>query len=150
MKVILLDRVENLGVIGDLVSVKSGYGRNYLIPNGKAALATAQNIKELEKKKEELEKRAAEQLEAAKSRGELIKGMSLTISANVESEGKLYGSVGPVDIVEAFEKVGVTVERSEIRMPDGPIREVGESEINLHFHSDVDIPVTLNVVSEDE
>tara|TARA_B100001057_G_scaffold98994_1_gene95722 strand:+ start:34562 stop:35014 length:453 start_codon:yes stop_codon:yes gene_type:complete len=150
MKVILLDRVENLGAIGDLVSVKSGYGRNYLIPNGKAALATAQNIKELEKKKEELEKRAVEQLEAAKSRGELIKGMSLTISANVESEGKLYGSVGPVDIVEAFEKVGVTVERSEIRMPDGPIREVGESEINLHFHSDVDIPVTLNVVSEDE
>ena len=150
MKVILLDRVENLGAIGDLVSVKSGYGRNYLIPNGKAALATAQNIKELEKKKEELEKRAAEQLEAAKSRGELIKGMSLIISANVESEGKLYGSVGPVDIVEAFEKVGVTVERSEIRMPDGPIREVGESEINLHFHSDVDIPVTLNVVSEDE
>jgi len=150
MKVILLDRVENLGAIGDLVSVKSGYGRNYLIPNGKAALATAKNIKELEKKKEELEKRAAEQLEAAKSRGELIKGMSLIISANVESEGKLYGSVGPVDIVEAFEKVGVTVERSEIRMPDGPIREVGESEINLHFHSDVDIPVTLNVVSEDE
>lgn len=150
MKVILLDRVENLGAIGDLVSVKSGYGRNYLIPNGKAALATAQNIKELEKKKEELEKRAAEKLEAAKSRGDLIKGMSLTISANVESEGKLYGSVGPVDIVEAFEKVGVSVERSEIRMPDGPIREVGESEINLHFHSDVDIPVTLNVVSEDE
>ena len=150
MKVILLDRVENLGAIGDLVSVKSGYGRNYLIPNGKAALATAQNIKELEKKKEELEKRAAEQLEAAKSRGDLIKGMSLTISANVESEGKLYGSVGPVDIVEAFEKVGVSVERSEIRRPDGPIREVGESEINLHFHSDVDIPVTLNVVSEDE
>ena len=150
MKVILLDRVENLGAIGDLVSVKSGYGRNYLIPNGKAALATAQNIKELEKKKEELEKRAAEQLEAAKSRGDLIKGMSLTISANVESEGKLYGSVGPVDIVEAFEKVGVSVERSEIRMPDGPIREVGESEISLHFHSDVDNPVTLNVVSEDE
>ena len=150
MKVILLDRVENLGAIGDLVSVKSGYGRNFLIPNGKAALATAQNIKELEKKKEELEKRAAEQLEAAKSRGDLIKGMSLTISANVESEGKLYGSVGPVDIVEAFEKVGVSVERSEIRMPDGPIREVGESEINLHFHSDVDIPITLNVVSEDE
>ena len=150
MKVILLDRVENLGAVGDLVSVKSGYGRNYLIPNGKAALATEQNIKELEKKKEELEKRAAEQLEAAKSRGDLIKGMSLTISANVESEGKLYGSVGPVDIVDAFEKVGVSVERSEIRMPDGPIREVGESEINLHFHSDVDIPITLNVVSEDE
>ena len=150
MDVILLEKVGKLGALGDRVNVKSGYGRNYLIPNGKAALATAQNIKELEKKKEELEKRAAEQLEAAKSRGDLIKGMSLTISANVESEGKLYGSVGPVDIVDAFEKVGVSVERSEIRMPDGPIREVGESEINLHFHSDVDIPITLNVVSEDE
>ena len=149
MKVILLDRVENLGAIGDLVSVKSGYGRNYLIPNGKAALATAQNIKELEKKKEELEKRAAEQLEAAKSRGDLIKGMSLTISANVESEGKLYGSVGPVDIVEAFDKVGVKVERSEIRMPDGPIREIGESDISLHLHTDVDINVSVNVVSEE-
>ncbi len=149
MKVILLDKIENLGVIGDLVTVKSGYGRNFLIPSGKAALATADNIKDLEKKRVDLEKKAAEELAAAKSRGELINDMKLVISANVESEGKLYGSVGPVDIVEAFDKVGVKVERSEIRMPDGPIREVGESDISLHLHTDVDISVSVNIVPEE-
>jgi large subunit ribosomal protein L9 len=149
MKVILLDRVENLGAIGDLVSVKSGFGRNYLIPSGKAALATAENIKELEKKRAELEKKSADELAAAKSRGALIDGMKLIVSANVESEGKLYGSVGPVDIVEAFDKVGVAIERSEIRMPDGPIREIGESEITLHLHTDVDIKVSVNIVPEE-
>ncbi len=149
MKVILLDRVENLGAIGDLVSVKSGFGRNYLIPSGKAALATAENIKELEKKRTELEKKSAEELAAAKSRGDLIDGMKLVVSANVESEGKLYGSVGPINIVQAFDKVGVTVERSEIRMPDGPIREIGEFEITLHLHTDVDIKVSVNIVPEE-
>ena len=149
MKVILLDRVENLGAIGDLVSVKSGFGRNYLIPSGKAALATAENIKELEKKRAALEKKSADELAAAKSRGALIDGMKLIVSANVESEGKLYGSVGPVDIVEAFDKVGVAIERSEIRMPDGPIREIGEFEITLHLHTDVDIKVSVNIVPEE-
>ena len=149
MKVILLDRVENLGAIGDLVSVKSGFGRNYLIPSGKAALATAENIKELEKKRAELEKKSADELAAAKSRGALIDDMKLIVSANVESEGKLYGSVGPVDIVEAFDKVGVGIERSDIRMPDGPIREIGESEITLHLHTDVDIKVSVNIVPEE-
>ena len=95
MNVILLDKVENLGAIGDLVSVKSGYGRNYLIPSGKAALATASNIKDMEAKRSELEKKASEELAAAKSRGELIEGMQLVIPANVGSEGKLFGSVGP-------------------------------------------------------
>ena len=149
MKVILLDRVENLGAIGDLVSVKSGFGSNYLIPSGKADLETAENIKELEKKRAELEKKSADELAAAKSRGALIDGMKLIVSANVESEGKLYGSVGPVDIVEAFDKVGVAIERSEIRMPDGPIREIGESEITLHLHTDVDIKVSVNIVPEE-
>ena len=149
MKVILLDKIENLGAIGDLVTVKSGYGRNHLIPSGKAALATADNIKDLEKKRVDLEKKAADELAPAKSRGELINDMKLVISANVESEGKLYGSVGPVDIVEAFDKVGVKVERSEIRMPDGPIREIGESGISLHLHTDVDISVSVNVVPEE-
>ena len=146
MNVILLDKVENLGAIGDLVSVKSGYGRNYLIPAGKAALATAENIKDLEAKRSDLEKKAAEELAAAKSRGELIQGMQLVIPANVGSEGKLFGSVGPVDIAEAFNKVGVDVERSEIRMADGPIHEIGESEIILHLHTDLDITVNVNVV----
>ncbi|MAD29102.1 MAG: 50S ribosomal protein L9 [Woeseiaceae bacterium] len=149
MNVILLDKVENLGAIGDLVSVKSGYGRNYLIPAGKAALATAENIKDLEAKRSDLEKKAAEELAAAKSRGELIQGMQLVIPANVGSEGKLFGSVGPVDIAEAFNKVGVDVERSEIRMADGPIHEIGESEIILHLHTDLDITVNVNVVPEE-
>ena len=149
MNVILLDKVENLGAIGDLVSVKSGYGRNYLIPAGKAALATAENIKDLEAKRSDLEKKAAEELAAAKSRGELIQGMQLVIPANVGSEGKLFGSVGPVDIAEAFNKVGVDVERSEIRMADGPIHEIGESEIILHLHTDLDIMVNVNVVPEE-
>ena len=149
MNVILLDKVENLGAIGDLVSVKSGYGRNYLIPAGKAALATAENIKDLEAKRSDLEKKAAEELAAAKSRGELIQGMQLVIPANVVSEGKLFGSVGPVDIAEAFNKVGVDVERSEIRMADGPIHEIGESEIILHLHTDLDITVNVNVVPEE-
>ena len=149
MNVILLDKVENLGAIGDLVSVKSGYGRNYLIPAGKAALATAENIKDPEAKRSDLEKKAAEELAAAKSRGELIQGMQLVIPANVGSEGKLFGSVGPVDIAEAFNKVGVDVERSEIRMADGPIHEIGESEIILHLHTDLDITVNVNVVPEE-
>ena len=149
MNVILLDKVENLGAIGGLVSVKSGYGRNYLLPAGKAALATAENIKDLEAKRSDLEKKAAEELAAAKSRGELIQGMQLVIPANVGSEGKLFGSVGPVDIAEAFNKVGVDVERSEIRMADGPIHEIGESEIILHLHTDLDITVNVNVVPEE-
>ena len=149
MNVILLDKVENLGAIGDLVAVKSGYGRNYLIPSGKAALATASNIKDMEAKRSELEKKASEDLAAAKSRGELIEGMQVVIPANVGSEGKLFGSVGPVDIVEAFDKVGVNVERSEIRMADGPIHEIGESEVILHLHTDLDITVNVNVVPEE-
>ena len=149
MNVILLDKVENLGMIGDLVSVKSGYGRNYLIPSGKAALATAANIKDLEAKRSELEKRASEELAAAKSRGKLIDGMHFIFPANVGSEGKLFGSVGPVDFAEAFDKVGVSIERSEIRMADGPIHEIGESEIALHLHADLDILVKVNVVPEE-
>ena len=149
MNIILLERVEKLGQMGELVSVKSGDGRNYLIPAGKAALATAENIKDLEAKRSDLEKKAAEELAAAKSRGELIQGMQLVIPANVGSEGKLFGSVGPVDIAEAFNKVGVDVERSEIRMADGPIHEIGESEIILHLHTDLDITVNVNVVPEE-
>ena len=103
----------------------------------------------MEKKRAELEKKSADELAAAKSRGALIDGMKLIVSANVESEGKLYGSVGPVDIVEAFDKVGVAIERSEIRMPDGPIREIGEFEITLHLHTDVDIKVSVNIVPEE-
>ncbi len=149
MKVILLDSVENLGDIGDLVTVKPGYGRNYLLPKGKAALATAENVAAFEARRAELEKAAAEELAAARARADLIRGMELVVRANVGPEGKLFGSVGPVDIAEAFEKVGVEVARSEIRMPDGPIHETGDFVIGVHLHTDVDVEVNLKVVPEE-
>ncbi len=149
MNVILLDNVENLGSIGDLVAVKPGYGRNYLLPSGKAALATRQNIGQIEARRADLEKHAAEELSAANARAGLVKGMELVIPANVGAEGKLFGSVGPIDIAEAFMKVGVEVARSEIRMPDGPIHDVGDFVVGLHLHSDVNVDVTVKVVTDD-
>jgi large subunit ribosomal protein L9 len=147
MNVILLDNVENLGQIGDLVKVKPGYGRNYLLPQGKAALATEANMKEVEARRAELERAAAEELAAAKARAEGISGVELVIPANVGSEGKLFGSVGPVDIATAFEAVQIEVERSEIRMPDGPIHDEGEFTISIHLHPEVDVDVTVRVVA---
>jgi len=149
MNVILLDNVENLGGIGDLVSVKAGYGRNYLLPQGKAALATKQNIAEFEARRADLETAAAEELTAANAREALIQGMELVITANVGPEGKLFGSVGPIDIADAFSKVGVEALRSEIRMPEGPIHEVGEYVIGVHLHTEINVEVTVKVVAEE-
>jgi large subunit ribosomal protein L9 len=149
MNVILLENVENLGNIGDLVKVKPGYGRNYLLPQGKAALATPENMKEIEARRAELEKAAAEELAAAKKRGGAIEGMELVVAANAGPEGKLFGSVGPIDIADAFEKVQVEVERSEIRMPEGPIQELGEFTIGVHLHPEVDVDITVRVVESD-
>ena len=146
MNVILLDNVENLGSIGDLVKVKPGYGRNFLIPHGKAALATDVNIKAIGARRAELEKAAAAELAAAKTRFESINGAELVIQANAGSEDKLFGSVGPIDIVEAFEKIQVQVERAEVRMPDGPIHELGEFPISVHLHSEVNAEVMVRVV----
>jgi large subunit ribosomal protein L9 len=146
MNVILLENVENLGSIGDLVKVKPGYGRNYLLPQGKAALATPENMKEIEARRAELEKAAAEELAAAKTRAGTIEGMELVIAANAGPEGKLFGSVGPIDIADAFEKVQVEVERSEIRMPEGPIQELGEFTIGVHLHPEVDVDIQIRVV----
>ncbi len=146
MNVILLDNVENLGTIGDLVKVKAGYGRNYLIPQGKAALATPENIKAIEARRAELEQAAAEELATAKARAKVIDGMELVIPANAGSEGKLFGSVGPIDIADAFHSVQVDVERSEIRMPEGPIHELGDFTVGVHLHSDVNAEVTVRVV----
>ena len=147
MNVILLDNVENLGHIGDLVKVKSGYGRNYLLPQGKAALATPANMKAIEARRTELEKSAAEELATAKARAGTINGMDLVIPANAGSEGKLFGSVGPVDIAEAFAAVQVEIQRSEVRMPDGPIHELGEFVIGIHLHSELNAEVTIRVVA---
>ena len=149
MNVILLENVENLGSIGDLVKVKPGYGRNYLLPQGKAALATPENMKEIEARRAELEKAAAEELTAARTRAGAIEGMELVIQANAGPEGKLFGSVGPIDIADAFEKVQVEVERSEIRMPEGPIQELGEFTIGVHLHPEVDVDITVRVVETD-
>ena len=146
MNVILLDNVDNLGKVGDLVKVKPGYGRNYLLPQGKAALATPENIKAIESRRAELEKAAAEELEAAKKRAAVINGMELVIKANAGAEDKLFGSVGPIDIADAFEAVQVEVQRSEIRMPDGPIHELGEFDIGIHLHPDVNAEVRVRVV----
>jgi large subunit ribosomal protein L9 len=146
MNVILLDNVENLGKIGDLVKVKPGYGRNYLLPQGKAALATPENMKEIEARRAELEKAAAEELATAKTRSAAIAGMELVIAANAGAEGKLFGSVGPIDIVEAFEKVQVEVQRSEVRMPEGPIQELGEFPVGVHLHPEITVEITVRVV----
>ena len=146
MNVILLENVENLGSIGDLVKVKPGYGRNYLLPKGKAALATPENMKEIEARRAELEKAAAEELAQAKGRFESINGVELVIKANAGAEDKLFGSVGPVDIAEAFAEIQVEVQRSEIRMPDGPIHELGEFPVGVHLHPEVNAEVTVRVV----
>lgn len=147
MNVILLENVENLGRIGDLVKVKPGFGRNFLLPQGKAALATPENMKQVEARRAELEKAAAEELNKAQERAKAIDGVELVIVANAGTEDKLFGSVGPVDIAEAFAAVQIEVERSEVRMPHGPIHELGVFEIGVHLHSDVNATVTVRVIS---
>ena len=149
MNVILLETVENLGGIGDLVKVKPGYGRNYLLPQGKAALATSANMKKIEERRAELEKAAAEELSKAKARAKAINGVELVIPANAGSEDKLFGSVGPIDIAEAFAAIQIDVERSEIRMPDGPIHSLGEFPIGVHLHSEIDAEVLVRVVASE-
>jgi len=149
MNVILLENVENLGGIGDLVKVKPGYGRNFLLPQGKAALATPENMKAIEKRRAELEKLAAEEVKKAKARAKSIEGVELVISANAGSEGKLFGSVGPLDVAEALAKIQVEVERAEVRMPDGPIGELGDYVVGVHLHSEVNAEVTVRVVAAD-
>lgn len=146
MNVILLDNVENLGSIGDLVKVKPGYGRNFLLPQGKAALATPENMKAIEARRADLEKAAGAELATAKTRATAINGVELVIAANAGSEDKLFGSVGPIDVAEAFAAVQIEVQRSEVRMPDGPIHELGEFQIGVHLHPEVNAEVTVKVV----
>ncbi len=148
MNVILLETVENLGSIGDLVKVKPGYGRNFLLPQGKAMLATPANMKVIEARRAELEKVAAEELARAKERAKAFENLELVIQANAGAEGKLFGSVGPVDIVEALEAVQVETERSEIRMTDGPIQALGEYTIGVHLHSQINAEVLVRVVGD--
>lgn len=150
MEVILLEKVENLGSLGDKVAVRAGYARNYLIPGGKAKYATAANIAEFEARRAELEKAAAEALATAEARAAKLNGMTVEIGAHAGSEGKLFGSVGTGEIAEAVTAAGVAVEKREVRMPEGAIRAAGEYQITFHLHTDVDAEITVNVVANEE
>jgi large subunit ribosomal protein L9 len=150
MEIILLEKVDNVGGIGDRVNVKSGYARNYLIPKGKATLATAENVAKFEARRAELEAKAASELAAAQARAKKLEGQVIRITATAGTEGKLFGSIGTVDIAEALEKLGIEVERSEVRMPEGPLRVLGEHRIELHLHSDVNVEVPVVVEGAEE
>jgi len=148
MELILLQKVTNLGNLGDKVSVKPGYGRNFLVPKGKAVPATAANLAEFEAKRADYEAKAQANLSDAEGRRAKLEGASVTIYANASTEGKLYGSVGPRDIAEALTKLGMPVEKSEVVMGEGPIRRTGEFEVTLHLHADVETKVKVHVVAE--
>lgn len=149
MEVILLEKVENLGNLGDKVKVRAGYGRNYLLPHGKATTATPENIKAFEERRAELEKAAADSLAEANARKEKIEGATVTIKAKAGDEGKLFGSVGAGEVADAVSQAaGVEVEKREVRMPSGPMRSVGEYEVELHLHTDVNVAVTVVVEAE--
>ncbi len=148
MEVILLEKIENLGAMGDRVKVKPGYGRNFLIPQGKAAAATAQNIAAFEARRAELEKAADEALATAAARRDQLAGLIIRLSAKAGDEGKLFGSIGTVDIASAITAAGVKVERHEIRLPNGPLRQVGEHGVQLHLHSDVNVDIRLVIEAE--
>ena len=150
MNVILLDKVTNLGMLGDTVSVKPGYARNFLIPQGKAAFASKQNITDFAERRAEWERQAQEKIVAAEARKAHLDALpnGITIAHKVGEEGKLFGSVGIKDIVAACAKIGATIERSEVRLPDGPFRLVGEYSVVIHLHTDVETTLPVNIVSE--
>jgi large subunit ribosomal protein L9 len=145
VEIILLEKIENMGGIGDRVNVKSGYARNYLIPQGKATLATAANIAKFEEIRAELEKKAAEEVSTAEQRAEQLRAIKIEISQQAGPGGKLFGSVGTVDIAEACAEQGVQIERSEIRLPDGPLRVAGEHFVDFHLHADVNVRMAVFV-----
>ena len=148
MNVILLDKVENLGDIGDEVAVKAGFARNFLIPKGKAVRATEENRAVFEGRRAELEKAAADQLVEAQGRAAKLEGLSLTMVVKAGEEGKLYGSVGTQDIADAITAEAIEVARAEVRMPEGVIRSTGEYEIDVQLHSDVTVAIAVAVVAE--
>jgi large subunit ribosomal protein L9 len=150
MEIILLENIENLGSVGDKVSVKSGFARNYLVPQAKAKIATAANVAEFEAIRAELEKAAVEARAAAESRKQALEALgAIEVTAKVGSEGKLFGSVGVADVCDAIETHGLTVEKSEIRMPEGALRSVGEHQVDIHLYTDIDTQVTINIIGEE-
>lgn len=148
MEVILLEKVGKLGNIGDRVNIKAGYGRNFLVPQGKAVYATADNIAEFEARRAELEQAAAEKKSAAEARAAQLAALpALTLTAHAGDEGKLFGSIGTQDIADAVTAAGVEISRSEVRLPEGALRELGEYEVDIQLHSEVTQPVQLSVVA---
>ena len=148
MELILLQKVTNLGGLGDKVNVSPGYGRNFLVPQGKAVPATATNLAEFEARRAEYEAKAQSQLSEAEQRKAKLDGASVTIYANASTEGKLYGSVGPREIADALTKHGMPVEKSEVVMGEGAIRHIGENEVIVHLHADVEVAVKVVVEPE--
>lgn len=148
MELILLEKVLNVGDLGDTVTVKPGYGRNYLLPQGKAVPATKENVARFEAQRAELEKAAGEKLGGAEKRAESLADVVLTVAANASEEGKLYGSIGPREVSIALEEAGHDVEKSEVIMGEGPIRETGEFDVHLQLHADVEIHIKLIVTPE--
>jgi large subunit ribosomal protein L9 len=149
MQLILLQKVQNLGDLGEIVNVKPGFARNYLIPQGKGSMATEANIKMFEERKAELIAKEKDSLSAANARAESIEGLEITLTSNASPEGKLYGSIGPREIAEKLTQNGFPVDKSEVVMSDGPIREAGDFEVNLSFHADVNAKFTLTVEGEE-
>jgi large subunit ribosomal protein L9 len=148
MELILLEKVANLGNLGDKVTVKPGFGRNFLVPQGKAVPATAANLADFEAKRAEYEAKAKANLDGAQGRVAQLEGASVTLKVNASTEGKLYGSVGPRDIADAFTAAGLPLEKSEVILGEGPIRHVGEFDVIVHLHADVE--TTVKVVVEPE
>ena len=148
MDIILLEKVANLGNIGDKVSVKAGFGRNFLIPYGKAVPATKDNVASFAARRAELEANAAAKLATAQARAAKLQNLSISIAHNAGNEGKLFGSVGAVEVARAITAAGVEVAKAEVRMPNGPIREVGSFNITVSVHSDVSAQVNVVVVAE--
>lgn len=148
MEVILLEKVGKLGSIGDKVSVKAGFGRNYLIPQGKALAATAANVVEFESRRADLEAAAAEDKGAAEARAVELAGVAIEIEANAGDEGKLFGSIGARDLADAITAAGVAVSKSEVRLPQGALRDLGEYEIDIQVHSEVTQVVKVTLIAE--
>ena len=148
MQIILLEKIANVGNLGDVVKVKHGYARNYLIPHGKAKRATPDNIKELEAKRSELEKIAADRLGAAQAQAEKLEGLTIQISQKAGVDGRLFGSVTNADIVEALKAQGYTVEKAGVRMPTGPLKQIGDYPIVVALHTDSTATITVSVLAE--
>ena len=148
MQIILLEKVVNLGQLGDVVKVKNGYARNFLVPNGKAKRATPENLAEFEKRRADLEKQQADILAQANARAEKLNGMMVQITQKAGVDGKLFGSVTNADIADALKAQGFDVAKAEIRMPDGPLKQVGDHELTLAMHSDVTATIKVSVLGE--